>query len=429
MECEDVARREEPVMGSSRAGPAWRRRLSWRAGRTAGGRPRATRSTCFAAIAGGGTASHALLTVAIARALEARGLEPQRLKLIGSKRGREESVMAGQGIPLLRLSGQGLVRSRSAAHLRANLIAVAGLAWASLRVFATFLWHRPRVVVGVGGYASLPAGLAAATLRIPLVLLNADVEPGLANRVLGRAADACAVASPSTPLPRAVVTGVPLRQQVLDVRRTPECRRRARGALGIPEGRRTVCIAGGSLGALCINQVATCLAQRWSARGDVAIYHVTGRRDYEEVVANAISRPGGGSWGTGLWRRVVPFQDDMELLYEVADVMVCRAGAMTVAELAAAGVPSVLVPLASAPRDHQTQNARVLERAGAAVLLPESDCQPDHLESLLDELLGDLSRLDAMARAARCLGDQLGHRGAATRLGELICQVADDRDP
>lgn len=424
---------QQPVIGHSRAGPGGRRGLPPE-GRAPDGPQRAARTVRFAAIAGGGTASHALLTVMVARALVARGLEPESLQLIGSKRGREESVMAGQGFRLLRLSGRGLRRSRFAANLPRNLGAVAGLAWASLRTCATFLRHRPRVVVGVGGYASVPAGLAAAALRIPLVLLNADVEPGLANRVLGRVADACAVANPNTRLPHAVLTGVPLRPQVLAVSRTPESRRRARRALGIPEGRRTVCFAGGSLGALRINRVATCLAQRWSAREDLAIYHVTGRRDYEAVAATAISGPGGAG-GTaapgarGLWRRVVPFQDDMELLYEAADVMVCRAGALTVAELAAVGLPSVLIPLAGAPRDHQTKNARVLEHAGAAVLVPDSECQPARLEPVLDELMGDPARLGAMADAARGLGERLGHRRAAARVAELVCQVADGRGP
>jgi len=384
----------------------------------------------FAAIAGGGTASHALLTLEVARGLRARGLDPATLLLIGSKRGREERMMAGQGFTLLRLSGRGFVRSWSTAHLPGNLAAAAGLTWASVRSFTTFVRNRPRVVVGVGGYASLPPGLAAAALRIPLVLLNADVEPGLANRVLGRAAAACAVANPGTCLPHAVVTGAPVREQVLAVRRTPETRRAARRALGIPEGRRTVCFTGGSLGALRINRLATSLAQQWSGREDLAIYHVTGRRDYDELVAGASSPPVGASGhgdggDSGLWCRMVPFQDDMELLYEAADVMVCRAGAMTVAELATAGVPSILVPLGGAPGDHQTRNARVLERVGAAELVPDPACDPARVGPLLDELLGDGARLEAMAKAALGLGYQLGHRSAAARVAELVCRVAD----
>lgn len=385
----------------------------------------------FAAIAGGGTASHALLAVEVANALRARGVAPGTVLLIGSARGREERAMAAQGFPLLRLTGRGIVRSWSPADLRANLAAGAGLAWATVRASAAFLRHRPRVVVGVGGYACLPPGLAAAALGIPQVVLNCDVEPGGANRVLGRVAAACAVANPATRLPRAVATGAPVRAQVLAVRRTPETRRAARRALGIPEGRRTVCFTGGSLGARRINQAATSLARRWRERGDVALYHVTGRRDYDELAA---SNPDGLSgWGQrpsetgGLWHRMIDFQDSMELLYEVSDLIVCRAGAMTVAELAAAGVPSVLVPLGSAPQDHQTKNAQVLAEAGAALLLPDPQCEPTRLEAMLDELLEDDGRLDKMAQAARDIGERLGHQDAAARVAELVWRVAEGR--
>jgi UDP-N-acetylglucosamine--N-acetylmuramyl-(pentapeptide) pyrophosphoryl-undecaprenol N-acetylglucosamine transferase len=389
------------------------------------------REARFAAIAGGGTASHTFLALEVARALQARGLPPRSIQLIGSKRGREERAMAGQGFPVLRLSGRGLVRSWSAPQIAGNAAAMAGLTWASVRLVETFLENRPRVVLGVGGYASVPAGLAALALRIPLVVLNADVEPGLANRALGRTAAACAVAYPETRLPRAVTTGVPLRERVLAVRRSPESRLAARRALGIPDGRRTICFTGGSLGAVRINRLAASLAKRWWSHGDLAMYHVTGRRNYEDLASGssaAASASGSpADLPTGLWCRVVPFQDDIELLYEAADLMVCRAGAMTVAELCATGVPSVLVPLGGAPDDHQTKNALVLERAGAALLVPDAVCEPERVESVLGELLFDQARLDAMARAAIQLGDQLGHRSAAGRVAELVCRVADRR--
>jgi UDP-N-acetylglucosamine--N-acetylmuramyl-(pentapeptide) pyrophosphoryl-undecaprenol N-acetylglucosamine transferase len=391
------------------------------------------REARFAAIAGGGTASHALLALAIARGLEARGHEPATIQLIGSKRGREESVMAGQAYPLIKLSSRGLMRSWSLEHLAGNLAAAAGITWATVQALANFVPNRPRVFVGVGGYASLPPGLAAALLRIPIVLLNADVEPGLANRILGRFAAACAVVSPRTPLPRKVVTGIPVREKVVAVRRMPDTRRDARRVLGIPEGRLTVCFTGGSLGSLRINRAAVGLVELWSSREDLAIYHVTGRRDYEALVQAA-----GGSakasehteseteTETGLWRRMVPFENDIQLLYEAADVMVCRAGAMTVTELAATGVPAVLVPLPGAPRDHQTQNAYLLTGAGACVLLPDAECDPTRLESVLEELLGDAQRLEAMAKAAHDVGLKLGHRSAAANLAEVVCSAAEN---
>lgn len=387
----------------------------------------------FAAIAGGGTASHAIIAVEVARALTARGIDPAAIQLIGSVTGREEGPLVGHGFPLLRLSGRGIVRAQSAASVRRNLSAAAGLLWATLRALATFVRRRPRVMVGAGGYASLPPGLAAALLRIPLVLLNADVEPGRANALLSRAAAACAVATPATPLPRAVVTGAPLRPQILGVHRNPESRAAARRALGIPEGRCVVCFVGGSLGARRVNLAAADLAERWRGRSDVALFQVTGRRHFDELVVASAPAPhtthGDGSSShasSGPWRRVVPFQDDMALVYEVADLMVCRSGAMTVAELAVVGVPSVLVPLAGAPGDHQTKNARILADAGAAVIVADAGCSGAALEPVLDGLLGDPARLEAMGRAALDVGRRLGHRDAAARIAELVCQVADD---
>jgi UDP-N-acetylglucosamine:LPS N-acetylglucosamine transferase len=169
-------------------------------------------------------------------------------------------------------------------------------------------------------------------------------------------------------------------------------------------------VFGGSLGARSINRAASGLARRWAGRADRSLYHVTGRRDWDAM--------GGADAGTagGLCLRLVPFEPRMDLLYQAADVVVCRAGAITVAELAVAGVPAVLVPLPGAPGDHQTANARALVAAGAGVLLPDADCDPDRLEAVLDGLLADPGRLAAMGAAARAAA----HPDAADRVAEVV---------
>ncbi len=169
-------------------------------------------------------------------------------------------------------------------------------------------------------------------------------------------------------------------------------------------------VFGGSLGARSINRAASGLARRWAGRADRSVYHVTGRRDWDAM--------GGADRGTaaGLCLRLVPFEPRMDLLYQAADVVVCRAGAITVAELAVAGVPAVLVPLPGAPGDHQTANARALVAAGAGVLLPDADCDPDRLEAVLDGLLADPGRLAAMGAAARAAA----HPDAADRVAEVV---------
>ncbi len=365
----------------------------------------------FAVIAGGGTAGHVLPALAIARALADRGHDRSDIELMGSRRSHEELLATAEGFALTRLTGRGLVRRVGPAELIDNVGAVAGVAWATAEVLGRFARRQPRVVVSVGGYASFPAALSAVVLGIPLVLVNVDAVPGLVHRLLGRFAAASAVALPGTPLPRAIVTGTPVRDEVAAVRRSPEDARAARAGMGLPPDRKTVAVFGGSLGAARLNRTALALAERWRNRGDLTVYHVSGRRDWPEVSAAAA-----GLGPAALYYRAVAYQEDMAALYRAADLVVSRAGAMTVAELAVAGVPAVLVPLPGAPGDHQTANARVLVEAGAAELLPDAECDAARLDPLVGSLLADTERLSAMAAGAR----SLGRPDAAARVAEVV---------
>lgn len=369
----------------------------------------------FAVISGGGTGGHVFEALAIARSLRALGHDPGTIELVGSRRGQEALLLAGQGFPFTLLPGRGIARRLDAASVRANLSAVAGLVWATGREIVDLARRRPKVVVSVGGYASFPADVAAVVLGVPLVLVTIDAVPGAVHRLLGRRAVANAVAYPGTGLPRAVVTGVAVRPEIVEVDRSRPAAARARKELELPEHRRVVGIVGGSLGARRVNEAALGLAERWRGRDDVAIYHVTGRRDAEEVGREVSARRLTAD-GEALSYRMVPFESRMARLYEAVDVMVCRAGAGTVAELSVAGVPAVLVPLPGAPGDHQSANARALVGAGAAVLLPDAACEPPALASLLDELLADAGRLHEMGEAAR----GLGRPDAADRIGALV---------
>ena len=357
----------------------------------------------FALMAGGGTAGHLQPALAIAEALVDAGHPRQAIEFVGSARGQDRAALEGRGFPFTLLPGRGLVRSMRAGDLVRNAGALAGLAVAAVRASALVARSRPQVVVSVGGYASLPASLAAVLLRVPLVLVNVDAVPGAANRLLGRFARASAVGWEGSSLPRAVVTGTPVRPEIAAVRRDPGDRRVARRTLGLPEDRPTVAVFGGSLGARRINVAAAGLAERWKERDDRAMYHIVGRRDWEDYAPRAGcrgQRP--GQPGATLVR--VPYEDRMEVVYRAADLVVGRAGAMTVAELAVAGVPSILVPLPGAPGDHQTANARVLERNGASVLLPDPECDARSLGELTDRLLADPAGLEAMGRAAAAMG-------------------------
>ena len=356
----------------------------------------------FALIAGGGTAGHLQPALAIAEALVDAGHPRSSIEFVGSDRGQDRAMLEGRGFPSSLLPGRGIVRSLRPRDLWANLGSVAGLAVAAVRGFSVVHRSRPRVVVSVGGYASLSASLAAVVLGVPLVLVNVDAVPGAANRLFGRFARASAVGWEGTPLPRAVVTGTPVRPEIAGVGRSQEDRRSARRSLGLPEDRVTVAVFGGSLGARRINGAVAGLAECWADRTDRTIYHIVGRRDWAEYGSGR--PPGVGTDGPGLRMDRVPYEDRMALVYAAADLVVCRAGAMTVAELAVSGVPAVLVPLPGAPGDHQTANARVLERAGAAVLLPDDACDPATLAVTLDAMLADPESLEVMGRAASALG-------------------------
>jgi UDP-N-acetylglucosamine--N-acetylmuramyl-(pentapeptide) pyrophosphoryl-undecaprenol N-acetylglucosamine transferase len=357
----------------------------------------------YALVAGGGTAGHLQPALAIAEALVDRGHPRASIEFVGSSRGQDRAVLDGRGFPLTLLPGRGIVRSLNPADLVRNLGALGGLTVGCLRALALVSRTRPAVVVSVGGYASLPAAVSAVILGVPLVLVNVDAVPGAANRLLGRFARTAAVGWEGTPLPRAVVTGTPVRPEIAGITRTLEDRQSARSALGLPPDRLTIAAFGGSLGARRINEAIASLAGLWSEHGDASIYHVVGRRDWDE------SKEGNGTDHSpgepaGLCYRRVAYEDRMPLVYAAADIVVCRAGAMTVAELAVVGVPAILVPLPGAPSDHQSANARVLERVGAAVLMPDPGCDGHQLSRVLAPLLGDPARLEAMGKAAASMG-------------------------
>lgn len=365
-----------------------------------------TRTWCV--IAGGGTGGHAVPAIAIGRALARRGHPPPSVHFVGSKRGVEARMVPAAGFHVTLLPGRGIARRFTVD----NLGAAAGLAAAFVRAVLLIGRLRPAVTVAVGGYASAAAALASVLWRVPLVVAEQNAVPGLANRVAGRFAKACAVSFEGTPLPRAVLTGNPVRPEIVEADTSPAGRAAARRALGLPEGALVVAVAGGSLGARTINKAVLQLAYRWSDRPGLCIRHVVGRRDYPRWGAGFEPVPG------GLVYQVVEFEDRMDLLLAAADVAVVRAGASTVAEICVVGVPSILVPLLGAPGDHQTRNARRLREAGAAVEL--RDPSPERLGQELDRLLGDEAERRRMREAAL----RFGRPDAADRVADLVERYA-----
>ncbi len=347
-------------------------------------------TTTFAVVTGGGTAGHVLPALAIADALVAAGHPRDAIHYVGAARGIEARLVPPRGYPMTLLPGRGIQRKLAVA----NLAAIAGLVRAGGRALRLVGRLRPSVVVAVGGYASVAVGVAAVLRRVPIVVAEQNVVPGAANRLLARFAKASAVSFPGTPLPRAVVTGNPVRADItaLDPDRD---RTAAKGALGVGEGRRLVLVVGGSLGALRINRAVLDALPAWRGRPDLAIRHVVGRRDWDQI-ASAVPDDLGA-----LELRQLPYDDEMPAALAAADLAVCRAGSSTCFELAAAGLPSILVPSPYVTADQQTGNARHLVDAGAAILVRDSDLDGERLVAAVDDLLGDPHRLAAMATAAR----------------------------
>ncbi|MGH8995776.1 MAG: UDP-N-acetylglucosamine--N-acetylmuramyl-(pentapeptide) pyrophosphoryl-undecaprenol N-acetylglucosamine transferase, partial [Acidimicrobiales bacterium] len=340
----------------------------------------------YAVFAGGGTAGHVFVSLAVAQALVDAGVAQDQIELIGSARAADGTLAASSGYRVTLLPGRGLLRKPTPEAFVRNLRAAGALAVATGRALVVLLRRRPRVLVSVGGYASVPAGLAAAVLRIPIVLVNVDARPGLAQRLLSPFAKASAVGFAGTRLRHPVVTGVPVRTG-LGAGHGPDRAAADRVTLGLPPDRRTVGVVGGSLGAGRINDATVAMAARYRDRGGLTVYHVSGPRNFEAVSAARADAgiPSDGD-ASGLCYRLVAFEENMAAFFGASDLVVSRAGALTVAEIAASGVPSVLVPLPGAPGDHQTHNALALQGAGAAVMLADADCTGEALDRILTGL-------------------------------------------
>ena len=365
-------------------------------------------TTAFAVVTGGGTSGHVLPAIAIADALVARGHRPDEIVYIGAQRGIETRLLPTTPYPHHFLDVVGLQRRLTASNLAFPFKLLAAIL-AARRLLRRV---RPAVVVSVGGYASFPATFAARLRRIPVVVVSYDRIPGLASRVSAKFATVCAVAFEGSRLPRARYTGAPVRRDLILLDRSAE-HDAARVMLGIPSDRFVVAVFGGSLGSKVLNDAVAGMVERLAGRQDIAVRHVVGDRFLADAAAER-------SGATGIMYTVIGYEDQMTQVYAAADLMVTRAGASTIAELATVGMPAVIVPWAASADDHQTDNARILGDVGAAVVLAEIDLTPARLGDIVAGFANDRTSLAEMAASAHDAG--AAHRSG--RLADVIEEVA-----
>jgi UDP-N-acetylglucosamine--N-acetylmuramyl-(pentapeptide) pyrophosphoryl-undecaprenol N-acetylglucosamine transferase len=349
-------------------------------------------------IMAGGTGGHIFPGLAVAEVLAARGW---RVVWMGVKTGMEARIVPRSGYEMAWVDFQG-VRGKGLvdlALLPARLLRAFGQSFRALRAL------RPDVVLGMGGYISFPGGMMAAALNRPLAIHEQNSIAGTATRLLARVADRILVSFEETfgARKRVVVTGNPIRAAFRALP-PPEARFPHRS------GRLRLAVMGGSLGASALNEMLPLALATLPVDVRPEVVHQTGEQHLGAVEA--------GYRRAGVAARCVAFLDDVAAELVSADLVVCRAGATSLAELTAVGVGAILVPFPFAIDDHQTRNARILERSGAAIVLPQAEMTPQRLGGLLRSL--DRARLLEMARNARLLG----RPDAAEKVADVCAALA-----
>ena len=340
---------------------------------------RAPNSAPHLVIMAAGTGGHIMPGLAVAREVRARGWT---VSWLGTSHGMENRLVPPAGIEMDTIAFSGL-RGKGLLHTATGGLRLLKAFWDCLRILRR---RQADAVLGMGGYVAFPGGMMASLLARPLAVHEQNAIAGLTNRVLAGVADRKLAAFPAA-LAGADWTGNPVRAEIAALA-APEARYAGR------TGPLRLLVVGGSLGAQALNDALPRALALFAQADRPVVTHQAGERHLDALRRNYAQ--------AGVDGELVAFIEDMGRRYAEADLVICRAGAMTVSELAAAGVPGVLVPFPHAVDDHQTANARFLSDRGAAVLLPQADLSPEGLAALLRTL--DRASLLAMAQKARALG-------------------------
>ncbi len=356
-------------------------------------------------LAGGGSAGHVSPLLALADALRRR--DPDiRITTLGTVQGLEQRLVPARGYDLRTIPKVAFPRRPGAALLRLPSALKAAVDAAGAAIDET----RPEVVVGFGGYVSAPAYLAARRRKIPIVVHEQNARPGLANRLGARMTRFVATAFDSTALPHATLIGMPLRQEIALLDRAQK-RAEGLGHFGLDDHRPTLLVTGGSLGAQRLNMAFAARVDELRAHG-IQVLHISGLGKDFVPPSTMVGPP----------YVVAAYVDRMDLAYATADLVVARAGANTVCELTAVGLPAVYVPLPIG-NGEQRRNAGDVVAAGGGILVDDSALTTDWIDETLVPLATNLLRISTMATAAATMGI----RAADERLADLVALAADSR--
>ena len=347
-------------------------------------------------VSGGGTGGHIYPGLTIAR--EILAIEDAEILFVGTARGMESRIVPAEGFRFASLPAAGIQRKLTLSNVKSLGKAALGM-WKAKEILRAF---RPDVVIGTGGYVCGPILMAAALSHIPTMIQEQNVIPGITNKILSRVVNRVALgyeeAKNRFPHPeKCAYTGNPVRRDVLTAKRE-ECREK----LGISSDTFMVLVAGGSRGARSINTAMLGVHRYFRDAEKLCLWHVTGTDGFDTIKEALGDVSDTGAWGKA--SRIVSYQHDMPTALAAADLVIYRAGAVGLAELAARGLPSVLIPFPYAAEDHQTYNARAFAARGAAEMIADKELTDEKLIRIIEKLQNDRDTLQAMAEAALRLG-------------------------
>ena len=364
--------------------------------------------SCRVLIAGGGTAGHVIPAVGIAKALYRKGVlrEENEVHFVGSKRGVGREIVHDAGFEMTVLPGRGIQRKISFR----NVTSIISLFAAFLRASLMIIKAKPEIIVVMGGYASLACGLAGRLFNVPLLVAEQNAVPGATNKIIARFAKVSAISFDAVELPNPVVTGNPLRSEILRFIET-DSRNETRRELGVGD-RKVITAFGGSLGARHLNETIFELSQNWKGEA-ISIYHIVGSRDWQHF-SQLDRKP-----VINVEYEMIEYLKDLTPLIGAADLVISRAGATSVSEITALGIPSILVPLPNSPGGHQEENARFFEREGSAIVVRDSELNYVSLSNRISLLLTEDLILKDMAKKAK----NSRHLTGGEKIADLIFEI------